>query len=470
MDKEFRKPTVHSMKRRCNAHDYSRSGLYHITICVAKALRQPLGRMAGKLEKPDGDIDAPHVELSAIGQMVEKELRESITKYYPMLEVLDYVIMPEHLHFILVAHSNIISRSGKATHLGHVIAGFKYGCNKRYWAMTGRISLATELPGAVVVTKSSGAVVEGDLVTELPGAVVVTKSSGAVVEGDLVTESPGAVVVTKSSGAVGKGDLATELPGAVVVAESPDAVGAVRVLDDSVVQDNLPPLFDGGYCDVMPLDELQLDTQRAYIRANPRNRLLRDTYRAQLHPQRLTVDTAVSLPALLGYLKRECPRQIVPSAWEELEKRLLQKDDRVVCDSYGSLVLLRSKLLPVVCHRRDAALFEQQKAHCLAEAAAGAVLVSARISKGEQEIMDSALLSGFPVIRIEDNGFPEIYHPSGDRINGCATGKLLLLTPWHYRFRTREESITVPFCKTMNCIAQAICRTKDDWWKNGQSL
>jgi len=404
MDKEFRKPTVHSMKRRCNAHDYSRSGLYHITICVAKALRQPLGRMAGKLEKPDGDIDAPHVELSAIGQMVEKELRESITKYYPMLEVLDYVIMPEHLHFILVAHSNIISRSGKATHLGHVIAGFKYGCNKRYWAMTGRISLATELPGAVVV------------------------------------------------------------------AESPDAVGAVRVLDDSVVQDNLPPLFDGGYCDVMPLDEQQLDTQRAYIRANPRNRLLRDTYRAQLHPQRLTVDTAVSLPALLGYLKRECPRQIVPSAWEELEKRLLQKDDRVVCDSYGSLVLLRSKLLPVVCHRRDAALFEQQKAHCLAEAAAGAVLVSARISKGEQEIMDSALLSGFPVIRIEDNGFPEIYHPSGDRINGCATGKLLLLTPWHYRFRTREESITVPFCKTMNCIAQAICRTKDDWWKNGQFL
>ena len=76
------------MKRRCNAHDYSRSGLYHITISVAKALRQPLGRMAGKLEKPDGDIDAPHVALSAIGQMVEKELRNSITKYYPMLEVL----------------------------------------------------------------------------------------------------------------------------------------------------------------------------------------------------------------------------------------------------------------------------------------------------------------------------------------------------------------------------------------------
>ena len=262
MDKEFRKPTVHSMKRRCNAHDYSRSGLYHITISVAKTLRQPLGRMAGKLEKPDGDIDAPHVALSAIGQMVEKELRESITKYYPMLEVLEYVIMPEHLHFILAAHSNIISKSGKPTHLGHVIAGFKYGCNKRYWAMTGRISLATELPGAVKV---------GDLATELPSAVGVEKK---------------------------------------------------RVLDDSVVQDNLPPLFDAGSCDVMPLDEQQLDTQRAYIRANPRNRLLRDTYRTKLRPQRQAVDTAVTMPALNGYLKRECPKQMMPSVWEALEKRL----------------------------------------------------------------------------------------------------------------------------------------------------
>ena len=435
--REFRKPTVHSMKRRCNAHDYSRCGLYHITISVAKALRQPLGRMAGKLEKPDGDIDAPHVALSAIGQMVEEELRNSITKYYPMLEVLDYVIMPEHLHFILAAHSNIVSKSGKPAHLGRVIAGFKYGCNKRYWAMTGRINLATELPGAV------GAVGGRDLATELPGAV-----GGR----GLATELPGAVV--------GR-DLATELPGAV------GAVDAERVLGDSVAQDNLPPLFDAGYCDVMPLDVQQLDTQRSYIRANPRNRLLRDTYRAQLHSQRLTVDTAVTLPALNGYLRRECPRQMVPSVWEELEKRLLQKDGKVMCDSYGSLDLLHSKLLPVVCHRKDTALFEQQKSRCLAEAAAGAVLVSARISKGEQEIMDSASNSSFPVIRIEDNGFPEIYHPSGDRINGCATGQLLLLTPWVYQFRAHEESITVPFCKTMNCIAQAICRTKDDWWKGG---
>ena len=91
--------------------------------------------------------------------------------------------------------------------------------------------------------------------------------------------------------------------------------------------------------------------------------------------------------------------------------------------------------------------------------------MSARISKGEQDIMDSALLSGYPVIRIEDNGFPEIYHPSACRMDDCASGLLLLLTPWHYQFKSQNDDITVVECKTMNCIAQALCKMKDDWWK-----
>ena len=140
MDKEIRKPTVHSMKRRSHSHDYRRCGYYHITISVAKALRQPLGRIAGRLDKPDGDCDAPHVELSAIGQMVEEELKCSIHQHYPMLEVIEHIVMPEHLHFLLVVHKEIVSQQGRPRHLGNVIAGFKYGCNMRYWTMTGMIN------------------------------------------------------------------------------------------------------------------------------------------------------------------------------------------------------------------------------------------------------------------------------------------------------------------------------------------
>lgn len=408
------------MKRRSQAHDYSFMGVYHITINVARGLKQPLGRIGGQLCKPDGDSDAPHVDLSPVGRMVEEELRESIHRFYPMLEVQDYVVMPEHLHFLLVAHSDVVSQSGKLTHLGHVIAGFKYGCNKRYWAMMGRINLATESPGTLAPTAP--------------------------------------------------GTLATTAPGTHAT-PAPETLGAERrqndgsVLGDSVAKEKLPPLFEAGYCDIMPVDADQLATQRAYIHANPRSRLMRMTNQQWLHPQRHTIDTAVSLRALYGYLQRECPRQLTDEVFSTLVNRLLKVGDSVVCDSYGSKELLSRRLLPVVCHRKDASLFEQQKDCCLREAAAGAVLVSARISKGEQEIMDAVLLRGYPIIRIEDNGFPEIYHPSADRMDCCAAGQQLLIAPWSYQYRTREDSISVPFCKTMNCVAQAICKMRDDWWK-----
>ena len=230
-------------------------------------------------------------------------------------------------------------------------------------------------------------------------------------------------------------------------------------------KEKLPPLFEKGYCDVMPVDAAQLATQRAYIRANPRSRLLRMTNRQWLQPHRLTVDTAVSLPALYGYLQRECPRQLTADLFSSISSRLLQAGGHVLCDSYGNLELLRRPLLPVVCHRADAALFPNQKSRCLSAAASGSVLVSARISPSEKEILDTALLSGFPVVLLEANGFPDIFHPSADRMDDCAAGRLLLLTPWSYQFRNHDESVSVPFCKTMNCMVQAVCRQKDSWWK-----
>ena len=294
MDREVRKPTIHSMKRRSQAHDYDRCGYYHITMSVAKGLHQPLGKIVGRLDKPDGDSEAPHVELTPIGRMVEEELRESIRRVYSMLEVQDYVVMPEHLHFLLVAHRDVVSRSGKKTHLGHVIAGFKYGCNRRYWMMTGAL-------------KEDG--------------------SGLATEGGLATESPGTVKA-----------------GTTEIAERRERNS---VLGDSVAKERLvamkelAPLFDAGYCDVMPVDAEQLATQRAYIHSNPRSRLQRTMNRAWLQPQRNTIDTAVSPRALYGYLQRECPQQLDAEAIAMLEKRLLVANQHVMCDSYGDAQLLQ---------------------------------------------------------------------------------------------------------------------------------
>lgn len=420
IDKDFRKPTEHSMKRRSHSHDYSHSGLYHITISAAKDLHQPLGHMAGRLDKPDGDSEAPHVELSPLGRMVEHELTESIQRYYPMLKVLDYIVMPEHIHFLLVAYRDVVSRNGKPTHLGQVIAGFKYGCNKRYWAMTGR-----GLPAVDSQVGEAG----NDQAAELPGTLC---------------GKPGTLCGKPGTGRVPSGWAAK--PGATKL--------------------EAPPLFDGGYCDVMPVDEAQLETQRAYIRNNPRNRLLRMSNRQWLLPQRMCVETHLSLRALKGYLQREClPSQLTEEIWQRLSERLLVKDGMVYCDRYGSDELLQKRLLPVVCHRKDAALHDTQLLRCMDAADEGDVLVSARIAKREQIIMAAVQKRAYPVVLIADNGIPEIFHPSEEKQTLCASGRLLLLTPWKYHYRKADEGITVAECKTMNCITQAVCRLRDDWWK-----
>lgn len=216
----------------------------------------------------------------------------------------------------------------------------------------------------------------------------------------------------------------------------------------------------------MPLREGQLQQQRDYIRQNPRSRLLRSNNRVWLQTKRASIGTALSLTALRGFLQRECaPWQITAEIWTKVEGHLLNAGDKVSCDSYGNLGLLERSLLPVVCHRRDRALFERQKARCLEAARAGAVLVSARIAKGEQEIMDAAIAEGWPVVLIADNGMPDIYHPSTARLALCAAGRLLIVTPWRYAYRSADDSIYVAACKTMNCLAQALCRTRDDWWR-----
>ena len=397
------------MKRRSHMHDYSHSGLYHITISTAKDLHQPLGQMAGRLDKPDGDSEAPHVVLSPLGQMVEQELTKSIQQYYPMLKVLDYVIMPEHIHFLLVAYRNVVSRSGRPTHLGQVIAGFKYGCNKRYWVMTGR--------GLLAITPAAEP--NNNPAAEPPGTL---------------REGPGSVL----SGLAAK---------------------------HTAVKSAAPPLFDSGYCDVMPIDEAQLEKQRAYIRNNPRNRLLRMSNRSWLLPQRMCVETHLSLRALKGYLLRECPpSQMTDEVWLRISELLLVKGGMIYCDRYGSDELLAKRLLPVVCHRKDAALHDMQQQRCMDAADEGDVLVSARIARREQIIMAALQKQTYPVVLIADNGFPEIFHPSEEKQTLCAAGRLLLLTPWKYHYRKADEGITVAECKTMNCITQAVCRLRDDWW------
>ena len=422
------KETQHSMQRRSAAHDYSLPGFYHITLHVAEGMGQLLGTVVGS------DADKATVALTEVGKAVEHELLTAITAHYPMITVDTYIVMPEHLHFILVVRAAIVSSSGRKTHLGQVIAGFKKGCNHAFWAAIGE--------GGTCAVKPHSTVAE-------EGAKGATKTEGA--KGTTKTEG-----ATETEGAKGTAGASTVTGGYAARKERYSSGRAT--------------LFAPGYCDVMPIEAGQLTTMRNYIKDNARSRWLRTHHRERLQPRRDGIDTAVTPAALRGYLKRECPAHLVtPEVLAQIEGRLMIADagagDRITCHSYGERALLNRRLLPVVCHRKDKDRYEEQKARCLEAAAQGGVLVSPRIAKGEQGIIDEAVSRGYAVIAIADNGFPEVYHPSQERIDRCAEGRLLIITPWQYRYRGKNEAISVPACKTMNCIAQAICRLRDDWWK-----
>lgn len=419
------------MGRRSVVNDYTEPGMYHITIQAAEG--QPFGRVVGDVSKADGDPAAPHVELSAVGEMVQEELLNSIRRYYRMIEVQDYVVMPEHLHFILEVHETIVSMQGHRVPLGTVIAGFKKGCNRRYWAMTGQ---------------DAPQIWRGEPADADNGEGMKREPAGA--DGD---EERG---------------KAADADGIRGAASSRAVVSPQRKKVPSRASTGRQPLFAEGYVDVMPLKEGQLRTQREYIRNNPRIRLMRSQNRQWLQTRRGGIDTALTVNALMGYLDRECGRLFTPEAAAGIREHLMMENGQIGCDSYGNRELLKRTLLPVVCHQKDRYRFAEQREKCLEVVRAGAVLVSARISPKEQEIMDAAMSEGMPVVLIADNGFPERYHPSAERLRLCSEGRLLIVTPWRYRYRPAGESITVMECKAMNCMAQALCRKKDGWWKDGE--
>ena len=456
------------MTRRLASHDYSCPGIYHITIRVADGMGQPLGTVVGT------DADSAAVSLTTAGEAIQHELMTAISAHYEMITLDEHVIMPEHLHFILIVRAPIVTKNGRPAHLGQVIGGFKAGCNRAYWAATGQTAPAAiggaeataAAGGGAPAAKPQGAITTGPAATAAATDAAEASGSAATATGSALTTpaaAPGSALTT---------------PAAATTAAASSVLGGFAARK-SRYDTGRPPLFAPGYCDVQPIEPGQLETQRAYIHNNPRSRWQRSHDRARLQPQRGGIDTAVTPASLRRYLQQECPpRLATPEALAAIEARLLlnggstpggktagRTAPAIVCDSYGDRALLQRPLLPVVCHRADERRREEQKARCLEAAAQGAVLVSPRIAPGEQAIIDEAANRGFATIIIADNGFPEVYHPSTERIAACADGRLLLVTPWQYLFRPKDEPITVPFCKAMNCVAQAVCRKKDDWWK-----
>ena len=87
-------------RNRLKDYNYSSNGAYFITICT-----KDRKNIFWQKEHPDfvgEDIILPFdsIRLSMYGKIVEEAIN-AIPKYYPHIELLQYVVMPNHIHMIL---------------------------------------------------------------------------------------------------------------------------------------------------------------------------------------------------------------------------------------------------------------------------------------------------------------------------------------------------------------------------------
>jgi REP element-mobilizing transposase RayT len=115
----------HRRSIRLRGYDYSQVGAYFITICTHE-------RICLFGEVVDGEM-----RLNNAGRMVEQCWNEMPT-HFPHVKLDEYVIMPNHVHGILVitvavgaiSFSPLQMPHGTSKTIGSVIRGFKIGVTK----------------------------------------------------------------------------------------------------------------------------------------------------------------------------------------------------------------------------------------------------------------------------------------------------------------------------------------------------
>ncbi len=95
----FKETGVHSYHRRSFHHDYHAPFIYHIILKKEKGCEN-YGVVAGDARIPPGDPGCARIDESLLGRVVAKMIIH-LPFEYPFLKILQFQVMPDHIHFIL---------------------------------------------------------------------------------------------------------------------------------------------------------------------------------------------------------------------------------------------------------------------------------------------------------------------------------------------------------------------------------
>ena len=95
---------------RLDNYDYSSAGAYFVTICT-QSRRRVLSRIVGRGLAP---AETKAIEYTLFGEIAEKQLF-LLEERYPYLVVDRFVIMPNHIHAIIILNSEAAGASPRPT-------------------------------------------------------------------------------------------------------------------------------------------------------------------------------------------------------------------------------------------------------------------------------------------------------------------------------------------------------------------
>lgn len=414
----YLKEVQHSMLRRCFAHDYSQPGAYMVTMAVPERGSNPFGMVKGDvrqgrmgltftpdeaqrhaaLEAGEGPL---RMEATPLGMAVLDAL-EGIPTYYPMVMMRKAQLMPDHLHLILEVTAPIVSSNGTPRHLGHVLAGYKKGCNRAYWDICSmREPWNTEAESAPLV--------------------VLTDGASPVVTAECSVEQFSCSKRVPSNARTGR-----------------------------------PSLWSPGYTDTIILSQQHMQTEVAYLDDNiyrlRMKQLHRDLFRT-VHHIRINGQDFAAL-GNIHLLRKAKKEQVQFHHWEaDVPTGYWPSEGGWNCRRFCSLGEPRNIFTlgsPIVGPTEAEAHTER----LLKAGDEGAVFVSPFISETEKALREAALTMGIPYIRLTREGFRDLYTPSRGEFEACCEGNLLLLAPWEDRRRT--STITRRECMELNKVAKMI--------------
>jgi len=125
-------------------------------------------------------------------------------------------------------------------------------------------------------------------------------------------------------------------------------------------------------------------------------------------------------------------------------------------------VHVRSTMVKAAEHG-DAQQLRDYMNGCVLKARKGVVMVSPFISPQEKQVMQVLLQEQHPFVLLADNGFRDYYKPADFLFDACASGRLLILSPWPYDEGKRH--ISRAECVALNTMAEEICS-----YLNGREL